>query len=437
MKRSICLSLLSLCVLLPGEAQVLKKLKKAAESVAKSAVRTPGQPADAANSIAGQPGACPRLTDRTVKVDLDGSRVSHAFHDGMAAFISDNSKLGFIDRQGRIAVEPLYQEALAGVPRFDGGHCVVRKTMEDYSMRYAIIDKTGGETLLPKTVRYASDYGNGRLVVVEQTGNGFVTYFAGADGRKTLPAMERASQYEPSVRPGAPRAHIEGLAAYYDAAADAWGYYDAAGQTVVAPAYDAAQDFSEGLAAVKAKGKHQWLYIDKTGRVVITLEPDHMAPSPFKGGLAAVRKSDGRYYAIDRTGRVVSPEGYVALSQFVDGHAFIIPVTGNTAVIDATFKRVADLGSILYLPKGAACYNVVAGEGRGIIGTSNDPAQAMAELAVDARGKVVFRTGLPKGKGRFSNWNDGLAWCEMTYTNGAAPVRGFIDASGEFVMTFR
>ncbi len=49
-----------------------------------------------------------------------------------------------------------------------------------------------------------------------------------------------------------------------------WGYIDKAGKVVIAPQFDDALDFSEGLASVRIGWK--WCYIDKTGKIVFKEE---------------------------------------------------------------------------------------------------------------------------------------------------------------------
>ncbi|MDE6543928.1 MAG: WG repeat-containing protein, partial [Muribaculaceae bacterium] len=76
-----------------------------------------------------------------------------------------------------------------------------------------------------------------------------------------------------------------------------WGYVSAEGEFVIAPAYDGASDFSEGLAAVNidwARG-----YIDHKGDFVV--KPVFGAAGDFKDGIAIVRV-DGVMRCIDREG---------------------------------------------------------------------------------------------------------------------------------------
>jgi hypothetical protein len=62
-----------------------------------------------------------------------------------------------------------------------------------------------------------------------------------------------------------------------------------AGTFVIAPEFDAADTFIDGLALVKKNGK--WGYIDKTGTVVIAPQFDQVVGAlGFPEGLAPVKK---------------------------------------------------------------------------------------------------------------------------------------------------
>src|SRR5262249_43365632 len=66
------------------------------------------------------------------------------------------------------------------------------------------------------------------------------------------------------------------------------------------PAFDFAEDFAEGLAAVEID--HEYGYIDGTGRIIIKLQ--FPSARSFAEGLAVVATGDHRSY-IDKTGKVV------------------------------------------------------------------------------------------------------------------------------------
>lgn len=77
------------------------------------------------------------------------------------------------------------------------------------------------------------------------------------------------------------------------------GYKDENAREVIAPKYDSAWWFVEGIADVQLNGK--WGFIDKTGREVIPLKYDAHV---FKNGRAQVALDEERFW-IDKAGNRV------------------------------------------------------------------------------------------------------------------------------------
>lgn len=116
-----------------------------------------------------------------------------------------------------------------------------------------------------------------------------------------------------------PHPLIEGRRLYQDGK---YGFLDSEGKTAITTSYEKASDFSEGLAAVAVKDGDQlyWGFIDIEGNTVI--EPKFSErPDDFHDGRAVVRKKNGKYVYIDRTGAAISPE-FVYATRFMGGYAF-------------------------------------------------------------------------------------------------------------------
>ncbi|WP_175202898.1 WG repeat-containing protein, partial [Achromobacter ruhlandii] len=101
------------------------------------------------------------------------------------------------------------------------------------------------------------------------------------------------------------RAYAEGLAAVITGkasdSAGTWGYVDKQGQMVIKPAFQEAESFQNGLAAVRQEGL--WGYIDKRGNWAV--KPRYARASGFNAEGTALVELDERDVLIDRQGQVV------------------------------------------------------------------------------------------------------------------------------------
>src|SRR5205814_7957191 len=88
---------------------------------------------------------------------------------------------------------------------------------------------------------------------------------------------------------------------------------------VLPPVYDSAEDFSEGLAAARIKGRTG--YIDESGSIIV--KPAYDQGYPFSEGLAMVRNGDYWGY-IDKTGQVVIPLRYRLAHDFHEEVAVVM-----------------------------------------------------------------------------------------------------------------
>ncbi|MBU6454134.1 MAG: WG repeat-containing protein [Cyanobacteria bacterium REEB67] len=129
------------------------------------------------------------------------------------------------------------------------------------------------------------------------------------------------------------RSFHDGVAAFSvgkSAADERWGYINQKGDTVIKPAYTAAEDFSDEAAAVRLTtaangGKAgRWAYIDKTGTQI--MKETFEEAQPFHEGLAPV-KVDGKMGCINRIGRFVVPPNYDAV--YAVDHGTIVAAHGT------------------------------------------------------------------------------------------------------------
>src|SRR5947207_1785967 len=94
--------------------------------------------------------------------------------------------------------------------------------------------------------------------------------------------------------------------------APTWRFIDNRGKTVIAPRFEAALPYSEGLAAVKREGR--WGYIDRNGSEVIPIR--YRAVQSFRNGVAIVDTGlpDHPVGVIDTSGSWVTPPLFRSLS---------------------------------------------------------------------------------------------------------------------------
>lgn len=95
-------------------------------------------------------------------------------------------------------------------------------------------------------------------------------------------------------------------------------YINTYGEIAFNASYTKARSFSNGLAAVRIKKK--WGYINTHGDTVIA--PDFSAAGPFSEGMAAVKKNRGFQY-IDENGNIVIENTFLMAGQFKNGLAVV------------------------------------------------------------------------------------------------------------------
>lgn len=249
------------------------------------------------------------------------------FYEGLSAVGIDFGKWGFIDKTGKFVIPPKYFEArqfhdgLAAVSTYDKGH----------GYTWAFIDHKGNQ--VGPLFKDVKDFQVGFAIVsllskTEQAG------VMSKDGKVTVVDACKLDDYQ------------EGLMGFVKNGLA--GFMDKSGKVVIQPKFAGVGKFSEGLAPVilsdrpkevnKDRFEHRYYsndkdrfvgFIDRTGELVIParFRVDFSSPfisdekSSFKNGLAVLRAADGKFGAIDKTGRWVIKPMFVQLNQFFDGLA--------------------------------------------------------------------------------------------------------------------
>ncbi len=206
-----------------------------------------------------------------------------SFSEGLAA-VKVGEKWGNIDTKGNLVIQPQFQF----VNSFSEGLAIV-----SIDNRYGFIDKTG-KLVIPNNFDNAESFSEGVAIVrVDQQWS-----YIDKTGKLIMP-----------LQPHVLSSFSDGLAALN--VNGKYGFIDKTGKTVIEPQFEAARPFSEGLAAVKmrlSEYSYRWGYIDKTGKLVI--EPKFADVQQFSEGLAGV-ELDQKWGFIDKNGSVVIPNKFV------------------------------------------------------------------------------------------------------------------------------
>jgi hypothetical protein len=115
-----------------------------------------------------------------------------------------------------------------------------------------------------------------------------------------------------------------------------WGYADETGKIIIAPQFESARPFSEGLAAVaignNAKPEEveflkltreylKWGFIKESGQFVI--QPQFYDVGDFSEGLARMKVGglNGKWGFIDKSGKILIQPIYYSVDDFANGRA--------------------------------------------------------------------------------------------------------------------
>jgi hypothetical protein len=273
----------------------------------------------------------------------EGERISHAlsaqpaalafpwagdFSQGLAPVMMDG-KYGFLDSVGRMAISPAWAAA--------GGFSQNRAPVLA-GQAWGYLDVTGAMAIAP-AFDWAGPFHEGfapvalrgRYFFIDTAGNplGAASFTEIRPFSQGLAAVKigeedsgawgfidaRGEVAIPPLFAGVPRGFCEGLAAVRvdHEAPERVGFIDTSGGFALDTLFDAAGDFSEGLAPVgrgwqrgggarAASFTGVWGFVDTAGRLAI--EPAFAWAGGFHGGRALVRLFGGNYALIGRDGKV-------------------------------------------------------------------------------------------------------------------------------------
>jgi hypothetical protein len=201
----------------------------------------------------------------------------------------DQYKAGFIDRAGRVVIEPYFED----VTPFQEGLASVR-----LNGKWGVIDPSGMQ-VIPGISSIPLKFSEGRA----EFSDGLRGVLAASGNIVVNPKYEAVGEFRGSL-------------GYVRDRKQRYGFIDLSGKEVIPPFFENARSFSAGLAPVKLGGK--WGYIDATARFII--EPAFDQAQPFTEGLACVRV-DGLWGYIDPSGTFMIPPKFGDAFSFSEGLA--------------------------------------------------------------------------------------------------------------------
>lgn len=389
-----------------------------------------------AATLTGSKTKMPFLTENTKVVLLDDA-IPDFYSDGLLKVKNGNTqKFGYLDVTGKKIFDSEWTCSSTNDARFDGGAAMAVKEMKNY-----ILHRDGTATLLPSKYARPSDFCDGLAFAIKVMGarlkNKLV--YINIQGQEVLPGLSQTIEKVFVTLPDKPRRLSEGLRAHLDINKVRWGFVDKAGKPVVAAEFTKVDDFSDGLAAVQVfdangGGGGKWGFIDKTGKMVVEAKfSEH--PFSFSNGFALVKKKEGGFVFIDKSGSAVSPE-YPSANSFFGGYAFVITKEGQArgtkyaSVIDPTFKEVSRTD---YMDIPYDDINLGFQFNSDSIALAHDSGGGCWPVRCD--GQVLFRGIYSDYIGDF---HDGLALVRVWLkTPESTRYVGFINKKGEMVFYFK
>jgi hypothetical protein len=339
-----------------------------------------------------------------------------------------NDKRGFIDKTGKIVIEPQFQ----GANNFVEGRAVIAVSNGQYKLGF--IDEAG-RIVVEAKYDNARDFSEGLAAV------GVGEFLMHGGGEHKFGFIDKSGKMviEPQFK--SVGSFSEGLASVKNEKGK-WGYIDKTGKLVISYKFENAMEFSDGLANVRAGKK--WGYINKSGNFVIN--PKYTFADQFSEGLAVV-KTGGRLITYEMYGDDLSEDKSPEKWQYIDKNGkVLIKLSENT---ENAGKFSENLASVGIIKKDGNLYNgYIDKSGKFIIepqfGSAEEFSDGFAKVIVnggfgfvDKTGKLMFSCKYPTECAMVQKFNNGLAWIQKggdnAWTNFREAKYGYIDKTGKEV----
>lgn len=351
-------------------------------------------------------------------------------HDGVWSVEKDYRTAFFLADGRKLFDYDWVTNATYRDPKFSDGAIIMYKHNETYKKPMYILYKDGNVKELPAKYVGATNFVDGvALVGVKIGAIDYEYHFIDTNGNRVYSGItslpQRFNRENHTLAP-----IREGLRAYFDYKARAWGYIDTKGNIVIAPRFKEVRSFSDGIALVKEND--DVYFIDKTGKKAFTpkwntFDTYFSAISDCVNNRIYVASSD-EYY--DKTGKLISKVH--AGSQFYGEYAFckMDDDEGSSRffVVDTDFNKIRLAPDI-------------------DVSWSDDPCPMFSEAGVVSDNGMVL---LPDGRvviGLYNRINGELQHCYIDQFTESylakAKIRhngswfhGFINPNGEYTIIF-
>ncbi len=272
-------------------------------------------------------------------INADASSVSaNAAESGELYVIKQDGKYGYIDENGNIVIKPIYLQA----KQFAEGVAPV-KIQEG---NWGVINTRGEVIASWKNVDEINEFLEGLAVVRQRSRYGYI------DKKQLVIPLkfDAAEDFSEGLAVVAIREGSTFLEKLYNAQ---YGYIDKNGNVVIDCQYRAAGKFKEGVAPVSSAATgFSWGYIDKAGQYVIKAK--YFTAREFSEGVAPVTIDLGKSGFIDHQGNFIIPPQYNWTYGFSEGLArvkvgekiqlnpFKVIEEGKYGFVDKSGKMVID-----------------------------------------------------------------------------------------------
>ena len=338
--------------------------------------------------------------------------------DALYPFIR-NGKAGYIDRNGKVVIEPTFPDFDYQDEYFENG----RLQTDSGSTSYHLLK--GGMLTYSHLSRVAA-FHEGLAAAVPKDSN--LYGFIDATGRFVIEA-----------RFSGPLAKFSGgLARIQDK--DLYGYINRNGDFIIPPKFVDAGDFSEARAVVSTSGPcSTWLnggyelpilmgrghsgnspkcsyeYLDESGHIFTNGQYEHARP--FREGLAVV-KQRGSFGFIDKQGDWAIEPRFNAAGSFSEGLASVQDKNGLWGFIDRNGSWVIE-----------AKYRFAESFHEGVVIVTKDPESSMY---LDHSGKPAF----PGAYTAASPFHKGLAHVQLKSDSTSTQHYAYIDKTGRIIFKY-